>query len=453
MTDNSAATPTEPTTGRRAAVIVHPVKADVAALRVQVEAAEHEFGWEPSEWFETTPERLGDELAEDAIANGASLVIASGGDGTVRAVASTLAGTDVPLAIVPAGTGNLLARNLDIDVLDLRSAVWIAFGGITRHIDIGRARVERPDGSRESYAFTVLGGIGVDAGMIANTSDALKKRVGWVAYLDGILKTVLGGAAFHVRLKFDEGAPRSTRAQSVMIGNCGVMPGGILLLPDARVDDGALDTAVMRPRGFIGWLQILHAMSIQSGLLRHSEFGRKLVSENRKRVRALSYVQSRTVTFRVTSDPEEFEIDGEAVGEVVAGRVEVVPAALPVKVRDPEAPQEHVFSRVTRLVTTDIEGRVNRAIQQAQGLVAPVQLGIRGAAGAVTGAQTTDASDTGVSAADDDTTVAGATSATVAEPIAPDAAPTPLAGDAAGPDEVAVGTDADDAGDGASARA
>lgn len=397
MTDNSADSPTTQPTGRRAAVIVHPVKADVEALRVHVEIAEREFGWQPSEWFETTPDRLGDDLAEEALERGADLVIASGGDGTVRAVASTLAGTEVPLAIVPAGTGNLLARNLEIDVVDPWSAVQIAFGGVTRKIDIGRARIERPDGSRENFAFAVLGGIGVDAGMIANTSDELKKRVGWVAYVDGIRKTVLGGAAFHVRLKFDDGAPRSTRAQSVMIGNCGSMPGGLVLLPDAHVDDGLLDTAVMRPRGFIGWLQILNAMVVQSGLLRHSEFGRKLLSENRRRVRALSYVQSRTVTFRVTSEPEEFEIDGEAIGEVVAGRVEVLPSALPVRVRDPKAPQERVISRVTRLVTTDIEGRVNRAIQQAQGFVTTAQ---PGASTRASGADIDDADVDAVTAAD-----------------------------------------------------
>lgn len=317
--------------GRRAAIVVHPNKVDLDALRLAVERAEQSHGWEPSLWLETTPDRLGDTLAREAIEAGAGLVVAAGGDGTVRAVADALEDTATALGIVPAGTGNLLARNLSIDVTDLQGAVETAFGGIERRIDVGHARAERPDGTRENFVFTVLGGVGVDAGMIANTPSALKKRVGWLAYLTGIHRTIVRGSNFTARIRIDDSPADALRAQSIMVGNCGLMPGGVLLLPDAEIDDGLLDACVLRPRGVLGWLQISLRM-VWHTVVTHSEqqTGRKVFGQARD-IRALRYEQGKTVVFRLTSGPEEFEIDGEAVGEVVAAHLSVNPSALLVR--------------------------------------------------------------------------------------------------------------------------
>lgn len=123
----------------------------------------------------------------------------------------------------------------------------------------------------------------------------------------------------------------------------------------------------MRPQGLIGWLQIWWAMVVQSGVLRRTEFGRKLASDNTKRVRALSYVQSKEVTFRVTSGPQEFEVDGEAVGEVVAGRIVVEPDALWVKIPDPDAAVTPI-ARAAKAIGQEMGDRFDKVVAQAQAI-------------------------------------------------------------------------------------
>lgn len=302
------------------------------AFRSAVAAAEREHDWGPSSWYETTPDKSGAELATEASETGPDLVIAAGGDGTVRAVAEALESTDVALGVVPAGTGNLLARNLGIDVTDLEKAVETAFGGDEQQIDVGHVRAERPGGEREDFVFTVLGGIGVDAGMIANTPSDLKRRVGWLAYVAGIYRTIVSGAHFTARVRVEDRSVHNLRAQSIMVGNCGLMPGGMLLLPDAEIDDGLLDVCVLRPRGVFGWMQVWARMTWRTLVTRsEAQIGRKMVGNSRD-IRALRYEQGSSGVFRLSSGPEEFEVDGEAVGPVVAARFTVRHAALTVRV-------------------------------------------------------------------------------------------------------------------------
>ena len=315
----------------RAAVIAHPGKVDLAALRGDIAATEAQYGWGPSRWYTTEPGREGDVLTAEALADAPDLVIAAGGDGTVRTVASTLRGTSTPLGIVPAGTGNLLARNLRLDVTSRAACVRAAFTGDDVRIDVGVATVERPSGTREDLVFTVLSGIGVDAGMIANTPAELKQQIGWLAYLAGIAKSVVIGSHFTARLKLGEARASTVHAQTVLFGNCGLMPGGMVLLPDARIDDGLLDVCVVSPRSIFGWFSVWRAVVWQSGLLRHSAFGRKLIAEQRPR-RVLRYEQTSSSTFRLAHGAEEFEVDGDAAGEIVAARITLDPESLTVRV-------------------------------------------------------------------------------------------------------------------------
>src|SRR6188768_2820416 len=96
----------------RAAIIVNPAKSDGAVLREQVEKALNAAGWSASLWLETTPEDPGHGMAQAAVEAGVQLVVIAGGDGTLLACLHTLVGSDVPVALLPLGTGNLLARNL-----------------------------------------------------------------------------------------------------------------------------------------------------------------------------------------------------------------------------------------------------------------------------------------------------------------------------------------------------
>lgn len=319
---------------KRAAVIVNPSKIDAARLHRAVEQAEADGGWEAARWYETTREDPGFRAAASAIAEGAQLIVAAGGDGTVRAVAETIVEGDASarLGIVPAGTGNLLARNLRIPLGDVEAAVSIAFGaGTTRRIDVGIAELERPHHRFERTAFVVIAGFGVDAGMIANTDDRLKARIGWPAYLGGIVRSLFLGRAFRARLRFDGGRTFGMRASAFMVGNCGSLQGGFELMPDARIDDGALDVLVLRPRGVLGWLEVGAALIARSVFHRAGEVGRRIVRQRGRSIRSLNAARAREIIVRIDSHPEPFEVDGDAAGEIVAARITVRPGALEVQ--------------------------------------------------------------------------------------------------------------------------
>jgi diacylglycerol kinase (ATP) len=263
----------------------------------------------------------GGELANQAIAAGADVVLAAGGDGTIRAVAESLRGTDVPLALLPSGTGNLLARNMSLALDNVTSSVETAFNGQPRAIDVGVVEAERADGSRSSHVFLVMAGLGLDAQMASNTNAMLKARVGWVAYIDAIARAVRDNNRVKVRYSVDGAAARSATVNTVIVGNCGLLPGGIQLLPDAVIDDGVFDIVAFRPGGFIGWVQISVKLFWENGVLRRSTVGRRIISMSRE-VRALRYLRGKELTIRL-EHPEEFELDGDPFGEAIALKAQV----------------------------------------------------------------------------------------------------------------------------------
>ncbi|GHF26842.1 diacylglycerol/lipid kinase family protein [Pseudolysinimonas yzui] len=315
---------------RRAAIIYNPLKVDKAKLRSSVATAEKAAGWDKSLWFETTAEEAGGGLAKKAAAEKVEVVLAAGGDGTVRAVAEGLRDTKVALALLPAGTGNLLARNLDLPLSDLDSSVQAAFTGEDRDIDLGLVEIERPDGATEQHAFVVMAGIGLDAKMVANTNPELKKRVGWLAYADAIARSLRDAKQLRISFRADDGAARTMRAHTVLVGNCGLLPGNVLLLPDASLDDGVLDIVALRPEGFFGWAQVWVKIVWENGVLRRSSVGRKMMGYTRE-IRTLRYLKASTFEVRLDR-AEEFELDGDEFGVVVGFRTEVDAGALTVRV-------------------------------------------------------------------------------------------------------------------------
>ena len=153
----------------RVAVVVHPLTVpDPSALRAALADRFVGRGWAAPLWLETTREDSGTRMTARAVAQGVDLVVCCGGDGSVRAVAAALAGTGVPLGVLPTGTGNLLARNLGIP-RDLEAAVDVALGGRERTLDLGAVGDRR---------FVVMAGVGFDAAMIADAPAALKDRLG-----------------------------------------------------------------------------------------------------------------------------------------------------------------------------------------------------------------------------------------------------------------------------------
>lgn len=314
----------------RIAIIVNPTKVDMRAFRSAIADAEAAAGWRPSLWLETSVDDPGQGRAREAIEAGVSAVLAAGGDGTVRAVAEGLLDSGIPMVLVPSGTGNLLARNLDVPIGRLTDAVSMAAEGVDQAIDVGIAEITRADGTIEKHAFVVMIGIGLDAKMISATNPELKKRVGWLAYVEAVARIARDVDAVRLRYTLDASAERSTTVHTLLIGNCGTLPGGVLLLPEAQIDDGLLDVVAMRPRNLWGWMRVSYAVVWENGVLQRSKVGRRIMAAD-KRVRALRYFQGRHMTLAFDG-PEDFEIDGEEMGQVTAIDVRVAPASLVVRV-------------------------------------------------------------------------------------------------------------------------
>jgi diacylglycerol kinase family enzyme len=202
------------------------------------EAKRH--GWD-AELRVTEKAEAGVSAASGAALDGADLVVAVGGDGTVRGCAEGLAGTGVPLGILAHGTANLLARTLRLPGHPKAALAAALAGGTDRVIDLAVADRE---------PFTAMAGMGLDAAVVAGTK--LKHQFGWLAYaMSGAVHLALPPA--RVSISLDGAQPFEREARSVVVGNTGLLPGGFSLLPDARLDDGVLDVGILAPHGPLGW--------------------------------------------------------------------------------------------------------------------------------------------------------------------------------------------------------
>ncbi|MFC7375764.1 MULTISPECIES: diacylglycerol/lipid kinase family protein [unclassified Brachybacterium] len=245
---------------RKVAVVVNPSKfSDAEAFRTRVREVVEDLEGAEVAFYETTVEDPGRGQARQARTEGADLVVAAGGDGTVRMVASVLADTDTRMGIIPAGTGNLLARNVDVPLDDPAAAMTAALTGHDRRIDVGWLRtggsVTEAAAAAEQI-FLVIAGFGADAEMIGHTDDSMKKRLGWLAYVFGGVRTILG-RSIDVVVDFPDGTRHAHKARTVLLGNVGKLPGGFVLMPDATVDNGRLEIVVAGWKGAAGFSQVL----------------------------------------------------------------------------------------------------------------------------------------------------------------------------------------------------
>lgn len=251
LVDTAPAMPEAIPTARKLAVVLNPSKVeDAGQFRAVVQAMAREAGWQDPIWHYTTVADSGTGMAEDAAIAGADLVLVCGGDGTMREVCAELAGTGIPVGIVPAGTGNLLARNLAIP-LYMRSAIDVALNGQDRAIDL----VEVSGDGIEDDHFMVMAGMGFDAAMMEGVNEEFKKKVGWIAYVVSGLKALMF-PAIRVEISIDGGEFTRHRARTIVVGNVGYLQAGMPLLPDAKIDDGALDVVLLHPRRFLSWIPL-----------------------------------------------------------------------------------------------------------------------------------------------------------------------------------------------------
>jgi YegS/Rv2252/BmrU family lipid kinase len=233
-------------------VIVNPIKVgDGVAFRRKVTRALEIRGYDEPLWLETREDDAGNAMAKQAIENESDLVLVAGGDGTVRVVCSALAHTGIPVGVIPAGTGNLLARNLHIP-LDLDDALERILEGRDRRIDLVRVHGDGLDTDH----FAVMAGLGLDAAIISDAPPHLKKQIGWTAYLVSAAKNI-NHPSVRVTLALDDAEPIDRRVRTVVVGNVGMLQANIPLLPDARPDDGLLDVVVIAPRRVTQWPIVL----------------------------------------------------------------------------------------------------------------------------------------------------------------------------------------------------
>lgn len=299
-----------------AAVIANPTKvSDAAKLRAQARTVFESHGWGEPLWFETTVQDTGRGQALDAIQQGADLICPYGGDGTVRAVASGALGSGVPLGLLSAGTGNLLARNMKLPHRRFQDGLAAALTGRPRPIDAMRVTIDR-DGTgewEETEYGLVMTGFGLDADILGGTSETLKARLSWLAYpVNGLRHIRHNHTAMTVT--FDDDEPVDTEVTTVIVGSCGLLTGGVQLMPGARFDDGELDAVLIRAGGLLGWPKVVASV-----------LGRSTKSTHAVERRVARAVELRAAT------ATPIEIDGDHLGSAIGVRLEVLPSALTVR--------------------------------------------------------------------------------------------------------------------------
>ena len=295
---------------KRLAVVLNPIKVeDVGQFQSIVDLMAAEAGWSAPTYHLTSVEDSGTGQAERASVEGTDLVIVCGGDGTVREVCAELAGTGIPVGIVPAGTGNLLARNLDIP-LYIRSAVDIALTGQDRAIDLVAVS---GDGIEDSH-FMVMAGMGFDAAIMEGVNEDFKKKVGWLAYVISGLKSLMFPAT-KVSISVDGQPPTVHRARTIVVGNVGYLQAGMPLLPDAAIDDGVLDVVVLYPRRFLSWVPLAF----------------RVLAKRSRTDDTINRMTGQTVVVRAHTDTPR-QLDGDAVGPGRELRMECLHGKLLVRV-------------------------------------------------------------------------------------------------------------------------
>ncbi|GAA2727609.1 diacylglycerol/lipid kinase family protein [Cellulomonas aerilata] len=292
----------------RSAVVYNPVRVeDLEGRRVAVEAALAEAGWPAPEWIETSAEDPGAGQSRQAVEDGARVIFACGGDGTVRSCIEGVAGTEAALAVLPAGTGNLLATNLGIPD-DPKAGVQLATQWGRRRLDVGEV---------DGHVFAVMAGMGFDAALLDDASTTLKAKFGPVAYVLSALKH-LRDRRMRVAVYIDDRPPVRRRARTVVVGNVGRLQGGVKLLADAEPDNGQMDVAILAPHRLGHWVQMIWGIVRQNRDIAHMDV-------------------LRGTRIRVVCDREQRrQLDGDVIEPGRSLVVTVRPGALELCVPQPE---------------------------------------------------------------------------------------------------------------------
>ncbi len=300
-----------PQAGRRCAVVYNPTKIS-DQFRQLVEDVVQRDGWVDTLWLKTSSDDPGRAMTQKAVAQQVDLVIGGGGDGTIRMVADGLAGTGIPMGVVAAGTGNLLAQNLQLP-MDEGAALEVAFAGHTRNIDLVEVTV---DDHRPEH-FAVMAGIGVDAVIVDETDPNLKDKIGAAAYFLAAGKA-LRRVPIQMTVQLDGRRPLKRRAMVCVIGNVGDLRGNVTLIPGANPGDGLLDLYIASPHVFRHWIKL----------------ALRLITRRPKRDDQVDQLTGTKATLKIHGRRENYQLDGDVIGECSVLTAQVRPAALTICVPD-----------------------------------------------------------------------------------------------------------------------
>jgi diacylglycerol kinase (ATP) len=253
-------------------------------------------------WREVGKSRFAPSEVEKALAHGAELILVWGGDGMVQRCVDVVAGTQATLAIIPAGTANLLATNLGIPK-DIDGAVDVGLAGHARHIDVGRLNGER---------FAVMAGAGLDARMIGDADGGLKDRVGRLAYVWTGAKHIRE-KPFRAKIEVDGARWYDGDASCILFGNVGKLFGGVEAFEDAHPDDGVLELGVVSADGIREWAGTVARAVVGTAAKSPHAFTTKVHSVRIKLDRKVPYeidggVRKKVRKLRVEVEPEAVQI-------------------------------------------------------------------------------------------------------------------------------------------------
>jgi YegS/Rv2252/BmrU family lipid kinase len=255
-------------------------------------------------WSEVPKSRFASKRVEAALEEGAELVFVWGGDGMVQRTIDVLAGTGVPLAIVPAGTANLFASSLGLPQ-DVPEAVAIGLSGRDRPVDVGKLNGER---------FGVMAGAGLDAKIIQDADGGLKDRFGRLAYVWTASKH-LRGDPFEARIEVNGDLWYEGNASCILLGNVGRLFAGAEVFENAHPDDGLLELGVSNAEGIGEWARTMaHTVigsATKSPFVQATKIERAVVELDRK---------------------VPYEMDGGERGTVKRLKVKIEPQAITVRV-------------------------------------------------------------------------------------------------------------------------
>jgi diacylglycerol kinase (ATP) len=295
-------------TERRCAVIFNPIKVSDGfheAMAQRIATAR----WAEPVWLPTAEDDPGRSMAAKAVKERFDLVVAAGGDGTVRIVADGLANSGIPMGIVPSGTANLLARNLGIPMAEA-DAIEVVMSGRNRTIDLIKLSID----GREPEHYAVMAGMGIDAMTMDETRPELKEKIGTAAYFVAAAKA-FGRLPVPMTIRVDDQRPHHRKAMICVVGNVGKLPGNIILIPGAELDDGQLDVFVASPHKVHQWVKVFA----------------RLITRRPKNEDRVDQWRGRRVEVRL-DEPDNYQLDGDVVGELRRLVAEVEPQALTVRV-------------------------------------------------------------------------------------------------------------------------